>query len=205
MSKILINSQAVLASLIIVALQGLILQVKKVVTFWRLSKWDFTVWMFTFVTTITFGIDIGLGVGLATAIFSIFIRGYTPYTCLLGVVPKTDLYLDLNRFKGVQEVPFMKVFHYSGSLNFASRASFKRLLFRRLQFDPLKLNRKLNEGVISNSNLPDTKCVIIDFSSLIFLDPSGADLLYELQTEFQRLGISLYIASCSRKIKKNFL
>lgn len=70
--------------------------------YWRLSKWDALVWIVTFFTTVFVDISIGLGAGVVVSLFSIFIQGYIPYACLLGVVPNTDLYLDVKRYKGVK-------------------------------------------------------------------------------------------------------
>lgn len=46
-------------------------------------------------------ISYGLAAGAVISLASVFIQGYKPYTCLLGVVPNTDLYLDIKRYKGV--------------------------------------------------------------------------------------------------------
>lgn len=84
-----------------IALKGIIFQCKEIVKYWKLSKWDAMVWIVTFVTTLVFQISYGLAVGVAVSLLSIFLQGHKPYTCLLGVVPNTDLYLDLKRYKGV--------------------------------------------------------------------------------------------------------
>lgn len=84
-----------------VALKSMILQFTSLKTYWRLSKWDALVWLVTFLTTVFVGIDVGLLAGILTSMLSIFAQGYLPYSCLLGVLPKTDLYLDLKRYKGV--------------------------------------------------------------------------------------------------------
>lgn len=71
--------------------------------YWRLSKWDAAVWIVTFLTTVIVSIDIGLLSGVVISLISIFVQGHRPYTCLLGVVPNTDLYLDCKRYKGVRQ------------------------------------------------------------------------------------------------------
>lgn len=83
------------------ALKGMIMKCTMIKTYWRLSKWDALVWIVTFFTTVFVDISIGLGAGVVVSLFSVFIQGYTPYACLLGVVPNTDLYLDVKRYKGV--------------------------------------------------------------------------------------------------------
>lgn len=69
--------------------------------YWRLSKWDALVWIVTFGTTLILQISYGLAAGIVVSLLSIFIQGYTPYSCLLGVIPDTDLYLDIKRYKTV--------------------------------------------------------------------------------------------------------
>lgn len=93
--------QAILASVIVVALKGMLMQITAFVKFWRLSKMDAAVWMVTFLTAIFIGIDVGLLLGIAMSLCTIFVLGLKPYTCLLGSVPNTDFYLDINRYRGV--------------------------------------------------------------------------------------------------------
>lgn len=50
-------------------------------------------------------IDIGLLVGILLSLACIFIRGMKPYVCLLGHVAKTDLYLDVKRYRAVSVDP----------------------------------------------------------------------------------------------------
>lgn len=69
--------------------------------YWKLSKWDAAVWLITFAVTAFVDIAIGLFAGVTVSLLSVFIQGYTPYSCLLGNVPSTDLYLDTKRYKGV--------------------------------------------------------------------------------------------------------
>lgn len=79
------------------------MQSKDLFQFWKLSRLDAIVWIFTFLTVIIVAIDIGLVVGIVLSLASIFIRGMKPYTCLLGHVKKTDFYLDVKRYKTVSK------------------------------------------------------------------------------------------------------
>lgn len=79
----------------------MLLQFKQFFVFYKLSVLDAIVWMVTFLTVVVVAIDIGLLVGIILSLTCIFIRGMKPYTCLLGNVPNTDLYLDIKRYKGV--------------------------------------------------------------------------------------------------------
>lgn len=96
-----IPMQCCLASIIVVALKGMLMQVKDFFKFWKISRLDAVVWMATFLAVVIVSIDVGLVVGIAFSLASIFIRGMKPYICLLGHVPNTDLYLDIKRYKAV--------------------------------------------------------------------------------------------------------
>lgn len=94
--------KCVLASVIVVALKGMLWQAKDCLAFWKISRLDAFVWMTTFLTVVIVAIDIGLVVGIVLSLACIFIRGMKPYVCLLGNVAKTDFYLDINRYKSVR-------------------------------------------------------------------------------------------------------
>lgn len=180
------------------------MQFKQFFVFYKLSVLDAIVWMVTFLTVVVVAIDIGLLVGIILSLTCIFIRGMKPYTCLLGNVPNTDLYLDIKRYKGAEELQNISIFHYCGSLNFASRGSFKTELCSLLGLDLAKEIRRLNKYA-SNDELSQKyspvqlKCLILDFSALSYIDPSGTTSLKLLVKEFNKLDIIVYLAGSSCK------
>ncbi|KAJ8932566.1 hypothetical protein NQ314_014584 [Rhamnusium bicolor] len=102
--------RSVLAGVIVVALKGMLMQITAVWKFWKLSKMDAVVWVATFLTVVFISIDIGLLIGIIMSLITILILGFKPYTCLLGSVPKTDLYLDIDRYKGVNGILIIILF-----------------------------------------------------------------------------------------------
>ncbi|GJQ80669.1 hypothetical protein Trydic_g9253 [Trypoxylus dichotomus] len=196
--------KCILASIIVVSLKSLLVQATMLKKYWKLSKWDALVWVITFLTTVLISLDIGLLSGIIISLLSIFVQGHRPYTCLLGVVPNTDLYLDCKRYKGVQEIEGIKIFHYSGALHFASKAMFKEQLAKKIGFDPAKVLAKQDdvkcngEGKVPEQLL--VRCIILDFSAVTYVDPVAAQMLRTLAEECKKLGVSLYITNCSGPI-----
>ncbi|KAK9880675.1 hypothetical protein WA026_011912 [Henosepilachna vigintioctopunctata] len=190
-----------LGTLIAAAIWPAVMQVTLVIKYWKLSKYDALVFLSAYFITLLLDIGIALGVGVALSLFYIVLQSYRPYTCLLGNVPNTDLYLDLKRYKAVGEIPGVKIFHFSGILNFSSRQVFMNCFKKRLGFNPAKilLKRKYAE----DHNLPfefesiHMKFVIIDFSSITSIDPAGVDLMRVLSKDLDQLGIKMFIAGCS--------
>ena len=50
-----------------------------------------------------------------------------------------------------------------------------------------KLQRKINR---------ELRCLILDFSSLSHIDPSGVSMLQVVTDSFQKIDIPIYIAAC---------
>ncbi|KAG4068510.1 hypothetical protein HA402_004851 [Bradysia odoriphaga] len=187
--------KCVLSSIIVVALKGMLLQTKDFIKFYKLSHLDAVVWIGTFIVVVFIAIDIGLAVGIVLSVSCIFIRGSKPYTCLLGKIPKTDFYLDIERYKVAEEIPGIKIYHYCGSLNFASRNAFKKNLCEQIGVD-LALEKK---RMLKSENYEPIylKCLILDFSALSYIDPSGVTSLILLVKEFNKLQILVFISGCS--------
>jgi solute carrier family 26 protein len=97
--------QSVLASVIVVALKSMVMQIGDVYKFWKLSKMDALVWLATFLTVVFVSIEIGLLTGVVMSLATIFVLSLKPHTCLLGSVPHTDLYMNIERYKGVSVAP----------------------------------------------------------------------------------------------------
>ncbi|KAF5284073.1 hypothetical protein FQA39_LY17122 [Lamprigera yunnana] len=212
---------SILASVIIVALKNMLLQVTQFIHFWRLSKLDAFVWMTTFLTVIFISIDIGLLVGFVLSLAEIIIMGFKPYSCLLGAVPNTDIYLDSNRYKMAIPLRGIKIFHYSGGLNFALRDTFKSQLYSSIKIEPqkeLRLRRKLaklkekddlmsldlsiqkfNDKIekLKSKTTTDLYCLIIDFTAVSYIDPSGVSIMKIIGEDFSRINIPIYITGCS--------
>lgn len=66
--------KAALSCIIIVALKGILVQIKDFYLNWRLSKLDALVWLTTFLSVFIFGITYGLVVGIIASLFMIFFR-----------------------------------------------------------------------------------------------------------------------------------
>ncbi|KAK9879012.1 hypothetical protein WA026_003826 [Henosepilachna vigintioctopunctata] len=210
--------RCVLASIIIVALKGMLMQVKDFFKFIKLSKFDGAVWLVTFLTTIIVGIDLGLLFGVITSLMSLMIMEFKPYVCLLGNIPHTDLYLDINKYNSAKEIPGLKLFHYNGGLNFALRNVFKSELFKLVKINTLKEltyrnnlkkieelvekfgktdeTKRKYDKILSKIN-KDLKVIILDFSSLSYIDPSGVSSLKTFADSFQKIDIPIYTAGLS--------
>ncbi|EFN88552.1 Prestin [Harpegnathos saltator] len=195
--------KCVLASIIVVALKGMFVQAKQLVKFWKLSKTDAIIWVVTFLIVTLINIDIGLLAGLLVSLVIILLQTIRSYTCLLGHIPHTDLYLDLDRYKAAKEIQGVKIFRYSGTLNFANNSHFKSVVYKLIGICPqemIKRRKKLAEEsrFLENKDVSEHEfqCIIMDMSALNYVDPSSVHVLHVIVEEFAQVNIEFYFVNC---------
>lgn len=66
--------RSTLSCIIVVALKGILVQIRDFYENWRLSKLDASVWVVTFASVLLFGVTYGLLLGIAASLFMIFFR-----------------------------------------------------------------------------------------------------------------------------------
>lgn len=104
--------------------------------------------------------------------------------------------LIFNTFQA-EEIPSIKIYHYCGSLNFASRNAFKTDLCSLIGVNLAKETKKMMKS--QNYDPIYLRCLILDFSALSYIDPSGVSSLILLVKEFNKLQIHVFISGCSCK------
>lgn len=102
-----------------------------------------------------------------------------------------------------EEIPFIKIYHYCGSLNVVSRNSFKRNLCALIEFDLAKETKKMQKAQHYDSMY--LRCLILDFSALSYIDPSAVSSLVTLVKEFNKLHICVFISGVSCKFCVTFV
>ncbi|XP_076286440.1 prestin isoform X2 [Lasioglossum baleicum] len=188
--------RCVLASIIVVALKGMLMKVTEFKRFWKLEKSDGIVWAVTFATVILLDVEYGLLVGIVLCIGKLILFAVHPYTCTLALVPGTELYLDTKRYKGAVELPGIKIFHYSGSLNFACRQHFRDKVYKVAGLTP----RKEPDVGFKHDELKEIKklrTLILDFTAVSHMDPAAATTLGNLIDEYSDADVFVYVAGCS--------
>ncbi|KFB38269.1 AGAP010344-PA-like protein [Anopheles sinensis] len=201
--------RCILASIIAVSVQGLLMQVKDLPQFWRQGFFDGVTWVLTFVSVVFISIDVGLVVGFALSVSTIFFRALKPYMCKMGNVPNSDVYLDITRYEGLIEFRGIKIIHYSGGLHFASRATFKNTI---CQFLDINLTEEIKRHKASEFVEADdaVKFLVLDFTALSYIDPSAISTFKSFIKELESINIQTLLAGCSplvfEKMKKcNFI
>ncbi|KAK0053470.1 prestin [Biomphalaria pfeifferi] len=136
--------KAVLAAIVFIALKGLFIQIFDGRKYWRINKFDFVIWFFTFFGTtfldIDLGLFIGVGVSLVTVVFQTqFARGYK-----IGYTKSDPCFVEHKKYQDSFEIPGIKIFRFQSSLYFATAEIFRNLLYR-CTVNPRKLLKGLKK------------------------------------------------------------
>ncbi|KAI1890294.1 hypothetical protein AGOR_G00152260 [Albula goreensis] len=112
--------KAVLAAIVIVNLKGMFMQFYDIITLWRTSKIDLLVWVVTWICTVLCNLDLGLVLSIIFALLTVIFRTQLPTYSVLGQVPGTEIYLDMETHKEVREIPGITIFRSSSTVYFAN-------------------------------------------------------------------------------------
>ncbi len=124
--------RASLGTISLVASITMILQFRDLKRFAQQGYSEISVWIVTFLTVVITDIPIGLWVGLFASALTFYIKGWKNYSHILGVLPNTDIYVDIETHETAVEIPKIKIFRYCGSINFVTRTGFKRKLLKKV-------------------------------------------------------------------------
>ncbi|XP_009076534.1 PREDICTED: prestin [Acanthisitta chloris] len=128
--------QTVLAAIVMVNLKGMFKQFGDIAHFWKTSKIELAIWMVAFVASLLLGLDYGLLTAVTFAMMTIIYRTQSPQYRILGQIPHTDIYCDVEDYEEVKEYPGIKIFQANTSLYFANSESYTSALKKKTGVDP---------------------------------------------------------------------
>uniref|UniRef100_A0A8C9L6W8 Solute carrier family 26 member 1 n=1 Tax=Pavo cristatus TaxID=9049 RepID=A0A8C9L6W8_PAVCR len=212
--------KCVLACIIIVSLRGALRKFRDVPARYHVNKVDTAVWVVTMSASALISTEIGLLVGIVFSMLCIIVRTQQPRTALLGQIQDTNFYEDDLEYENLSSVPKVKIFRFEAPLYYANRNYFLKSLYRLTDLDPnleavrRKKYEKKEKQHLKKGNQPtvnglgsrdttlqlvpkqiDFQALVVDCSSIPFLDTTGVNTLKEILKDYKELNISILLAS----------
>ncbi|XP_044030027.1 solute carrier family 26 member 6, like [Siniperca chuatsi] len=131
--------KAILASIVFVNLKGMFKQYSDIVTLWKSNKIDLVVWLVTWVSTLLLNLDLGLAASIAFALLTVIFRTQLPTYSVLGNVPGTELYVDIETHREAREIPGVTIFRSSATVYFANADLYLEALKEKSGLDISKM------------------------------------------------------------------
>uniref|UniRef100_A0A8D3AF27 Solute carrier family 26 member 6 n=1 Tax=Scophthalmus maximus TaxID=52904 RepID=A0A8D3AF27_SCOMX len=193
--------KAVLAVIIVVNLQGILVQFKDVCVLWKSDRLDLLVWVVSLMSTLTFNLDLGLPVAIVFSLLTLIYRTQQSSTVVLGHVPGTDCYRDVGLYTEAKQVPGVTVLSCPGPIYFAN----SELLFAEIRQTVSRCQRDNPAGVhtapsSSSSSSVQTHCLVLELSSVSFMDSVAMTALCKVADDLDVQGVGIFLAACPGRV-----
>ncbi|XP_005895308.1 prestin isoform X3 [Bos mutus] len=127
-----------------------------------------TIWLTTFVSSLFLGLDYGLITAVIIALLTVIYRTQSPSYKVLGQLPDTDVYIDVDAYEEVKEIPGIKIFQINAPIYYANSDLYSNALKRKTGVNPAfimgarrKAMRKYAKEV-GNANMANATVVKVD-------------------------------------------
>ncbi|EFO23948.1 sulfate permease [Loa loa] len=115
----------VLACIVIVSLRSLFMQFGELSKLWRISKFDFAVWLVSCIATVSFDVMTGLTISVLFTLISVVLREQRPNIFVLGRTAHREIYRPLIYYCGLKPVnENIEIIRFEAPLNFVTVSSF---------------------------------------------------------------------------------
>ncbi|XP_064609338.1 prestin-like [Liolophura sinensis] len=186
----------VLAAVIIVSLRSLFLQVFDLRHLWKICKFDFLIWIVTFLGVVILDADYGLGIGIIFSLLTVVLRAQRTKSVTIGEVNYTHLFRSTKDYKAIHLVTGVSILYYNSPIYFANADKFVHSVHEALGIDPSKEKRKRPEG---HGGTPDVEAAEPETKELDKNDPLQLQMAEEkemLESE-NMLKIKHVVLDCS--------
>ncbi|CAD5194223.1 unnamed protein product [Musa acuminata subsp. malaccensis] len=183
--------QCALAAIVISAVMGLV-DYEEAIFLWCLDKKDFLLWTITFITTLFFGIEIGVLIGVGVSLAFVIHESANPHIAVLGRLPGTTVYRNILQYPEAYTYNGIVIIRIDSPIYFANISYIKD----RLREYELDLDGSTKRG-------PDVGriyFVIIEMSPVTYIDSSAVQALKDLNQEYRSRGIQIAIANPNREV-----
>jgi SulP family sulfate permease len=175
--------KTVLAAIIIVAVFGLV-NIKEAIFLWKANNLDFWLLIVTFFSTLLFGIEYGIMIGVGLSLIILIFRTSRPYVAELGKVPDSDFYRNRERFNEVILDEEVLVFRFDAQLFYANASYFIETL----------------EFMVEEKG-PKLKLIVLDAESINRVDSTGVEMLKERIRFYHKKNILFYFAGVKGPVR----
>ena len=175
--------KTVLAAIIIVAVFGLV-NIKEAIFLWKANNLDFWLLIATFFSTLLFGIEYGIMIGVGLSLIILIFRTSRPYVAELGKVPDSDFYRNRERFTEVIVNDEILVFRFDAQLFYANSSYFIETLELMVEAKGAHL-----------------KLIVLDAESINRVDSTGVEMLKERIRFYRKKGILFYFAGVKGPVR----
>lgn len=174
--------KAVLAGIILVSIFSLF-NVKQAKYIWKVRKTDFIMLVITFISTLIFGIELGVLTGVFFSVLAILYKISNPKIITLGQLPGTNIFKDVTRFAEAKESEEIIIFRFENQLFFANASVFRDQVLEYIE------------------TRPKMKYLLLDARLIHDIDSHGTSILQEVDELLKSKDIELHLCGAIGQVR----
>lgn len=178
---------ALLGSIIVVSVFGLV-DIKRFRYLWRSDRTDFLTMSATFLVTLLLGIQVGILTGIMLSLAFMLYRNSKPHLAVLGKLPDTRHYRNVNRFAEAEQHDEILVVRFDAQLYFGNATYFADTLEALIAQEGQELN-----------------LLVLDASNIHEVDSSGIEALRSVLEFLSERSVMLFIAGAIGPVRDAML
>ena len=144
---------------------------------YRMSRREFWVSNVATLGVITIGVGAGIVIAVLLTVLTLLLRASRPHDAILGRLPDTDDYVDIEQHQAARGVPGLLIYRFDASLVFFNAEYFKQ---------------RVRSAVRAVAVKP--RAFIFDVEAVTMIDITAAYALEEVRAELEARGIEIMIA-----------
>ncbi|XBH57651.1 hypothetical protein VPH35_079220 [Triticum aestivum] len=176
---------AILASIIINAVVSLV-DYETAYLIWKVDKMDFVALLGAFFGVVFASVEYGLLIAVAISLGKILLQVTRPRTALLGNLPRTTIYRNVEQYPEAAKVPGVMIVRVDSAIYFTNSNYVKERILRWLRDE---------EDQQQEQKLSKTEFLIVELSPVTDIDTSGIHALEELLKALEKRKIQLILAN----------
>ncbi|KAH1088018.1 hypothetical protein AAZX31_07G202200 [Glycine max] len=185
----------VLGAIIVTAVIGLI-DLPAACNIWKIDKFDFVVMLTAFLGVLFISVQGGLALAVGLSTFKILLQITRPKTVMLGKIPGTDIYRNLDQYKEAVRIPGFLILSIEAPINFANITYLNERTLRWIEEEE-------EDNIKEQLSL---RFLVLEMSAVSAVDTSGISLFKELKATLEKKGVELVLvnplAEVIEKLKK---
>ncbi|KAJ9553472.1 hypothetical protein OSB04_017517 [Centaurea solstitialis] len=184
--------ECALAAIVISAVIGLV-DYEEAMFLWRVDKKDFFLWTVTCATTLFFGVEIGVLVGVGFSLAFVIHESANPHIAVLGRLPGTTVYRNIQQYPEAYTYNGIVIVRIDAPFYFANTSFIKdRLREYETAVD--------QSGSRRGPEVERIRFVILEMAPVTYADSSAVQALKELYQEYKSRSIQIAIANPNRDV-----
>ncbi|VAH87789.1 unnamed protein product [Triticum turgidum subsp. durum] len=176
---------AILASIIINAVVSLV-DYEAAYLIWKVDKMDFMALLGAFFGVVFASVEYGLLIAVAISLGKILLQVTRPRTALLGNLPRTTIYTNVEQYPEASKVPGVMIVRVDSAIYFTNSNYVKERILRWLRDE---------EEQQQEQKLSKTEFLIVELSPVTDIDTGGIHALEELLKALEKRKIQLILAN----------